>query len=106
MSLFLYTVNHGFAGKMKIVEEPNTFGFVKQNHICHSVHRVDCCIFLTHFLCVSVFSLNNPFLAQGSRLQPKVTPFPVSGKIVPHDLKPIFYLIMCFKCHEGSELIS
>ncbi|NP_001297872.1 N-acetylglucosamine-1-phosphotransferase subunit gamma precursor [Esox lucius] len=37
------------AGKMKIVEEPNTFG------------------------------LNNPFLAQGSRLQPRVTPGPVSG---------------------------
>nr|CBN81297.1 N-acetylglucosamine-1-phosphotransferase subunit gamma [Dicentrarchus labrax] len=34
---------------MKIVEEPNTFG------------------------------LNNPFLAQGSRLQPRVTPYPVSG---------------------------
>ncbi|XP_024242586.1 N-acetylglucosamine-1-phosphotransferase subunit gamma [Oncorhynchus tshawytscha] len=40
---------YSFAGKMKIVEEPNTFG------------------------------LNNPFLAQGSRLQPKVTPEPVSG---------------------------
>ncbi|KAL0984319.1 hypothetical protein UPYG_G00139900 [Umbra pygmaea] len=38
-----------FAGKMKIVEEPNTFG------------------------------LNNPFLAQGSRLQPRVTPGPVAG---------------------------
>lgn len=46
VSLF---INHGFAGKMKIVEEPNTFG------------------------------LNNPFLAQGSRLQPRVTPSPVSG---------------------------
>nr|XP_019939052.1 PREDICTED: N-acetylglucosamine-1-phosphotransferase subunit gamma [Paralichthys olivaceus] len=46
LSLF---VNHVSAGKMKIVEEPNTFG------------------------------LNNHFLAQGSRLQPKVTPSPVSG---------------------------
>ncbi|XP_068161135.1 N-acetylglucosamine-1-phosphotransferase subunit gamma [Antennarius striatus] len=42
-------INNGFAGKMKIVEEPNTFG------------------------------LNNPFLAQGPRLQPKVNPSPVSG---------------------------
>ncbi|XP_072228937.1 N-acetylglucosamine-1-phosphotransferase subunit gamma [Leuresthes tenuis] len=48
--------NHGFAGKMKIVEEPNTFG------------------------------LNNPFLAQGSRLQPKVTPSPVSGPVHLHHL--------------------
>ncbi|XP_075949639.1 N-acetylglucosamine-1-phosphotransferase subunit gamma [Anarhichas minor] len=49
-------INHGFAGKMKIVEEPNTFG------------------------------LNNPFLAQGSRLQPKVTPSPVSGPAHFHRL--------------------
>ncbi|XP_029383693.1 N-acetylglucosamine-1-phosphotransferase subunit gamma [Echeneis naucrates] len=48
--MFIF-VNHGFAGKMKIVEEPNTFG------------------------------LNNPFLAQGSRLQPRVTPSPVSGPV-------------------------
>nr|XP_046232723.1 N-acetylglucosamine-1-phosphotransferase subunit gamma isoform X1 [Scatophagus argus] len=48
--------NHGFAGKMKIVEEPNTFG------------------------------LNNPFLAQASRLQPKVTPSPVSGPAHLHRL--------------------
>lgn len=41
---------------MKIVEEPNTFG------------------------------LNNPFLAQGSRLQPKVTPSPVSGPVHLHRL--------------------
>ncbi|XP_023663805.2 N-acetylglucosamine-1-phosphotransferase subunit gamma [Paramormyrops kingsleyae] len=40
------------AGKMKIVEEPNTFG------------------------------LNNPLLAQGNRLQPKVSPSPFSGP--PH----------------------
>ncbi|XP_034716872.1 N-acetylglucosamine-1-phosphotransferase subunit gamma [Etheostoma cragini] len=53
VSLF---TNHGFAGKMKIVEEPNTFG------------------------------LNNPFLAQGSRLQPKVTPSPVSGPTHFHQL--------------------
>ncbi|KAA8581702.1 hypothetical protein FQN60_003283 [Etheostoma spectabile] len=53
VSLF---INHGFAGKMKIVEEPNTFG------------------------------LNNPFLAQGSRLQPKVTPSPVSGPTHFHQL--------------------
>ncbi|XP_044035544.1 N-acetylglucosamine-1-phosphotransferase subunit gamma [Siniperca chuatsi] len=53
VSLF---INHGFAGKMKIVEEPNTFG------------------------------LNNPFLAQGSRLQPKVIPFPVSGPAHLHQL--------------------
>uniref|UniRef100_A0A3P9MZE5 Uncharacterized protein n=1 Tax=Poecilia reticulata TaxID=8081 RepID=A0A3P9MZE5_POERE len=43
--------NLGLAGKMKIVEEPNTFG------------------------------LNNPFMAQGNRLQPKVSPAPVSGKV-------------------------
>ncbi|XP_074476383.1 N-acetylglucosamine-1-phosphotransferase subunit gamma [Sebastes fasciatus] len=49
-------INHGLAGKMKIVEEPNTFG------------------------------LNNPFLAQGSRLQPKVTPTPVSGPAHFHRL--------------------
>ncbi|XP_028263263.1 N-acetylglucosamine-1-phosphotransferase subunit gamma [Parambassis ranga] len=49
-------INYGFAGKMKIVEEPNTFG------------------------------LNNPFLAQGSRLQPKVTPSPVSGPVHLHQL--------------------
>uniref|UniRef100_A0A3B3ZM49 Uncharacterized protein n=1 Tax=Periophthalmus magnuspinnatus TaxID=409849 RepID=A0A3B3ZM49_9GOBI len=45
----LLNVSHGFAGKMKIVEEPNTFG------------------------------LNNPFMAQTNRLQPRVTPSPVSG---------------------------
>lgn len=45
-------VSRAFAGKMKIVEEPNTFG------------------------------LNNPFLSQGSRLQPRATPSPVSGP--PH----------------------
>uniref|UniRef100_UPI003AAC8F19 N-acetylglucosamine-1-phosphotransferase subunit gamma isoform X1 n=2 Tax=Centroberyx gerrardi TaxID=166262 RepID=UPI003AAC8F19 len=49
-------VTHGLAGKMKIVEEPNTFG------------------------------LNNPFVAQGSRLQPKVTPSPVSGPAHLHRL--------------------
>ncbi|XP_034049857.1 N-acetylglucosamine-1-phosphotransferase subunit gamma [Thalassophryne amazonica] len=49
-------LNHGFGGKMKIVEEPNTFG------------------------------LNNPFLNQGSRLQPKVTPSPVSGPAHLHRL--------------------
>ncbi|KAM9715948.1 N-acetylglucosamine-1-phosphotransferase subunit gamma isoform 2-T4 [Menidia menidia] len=48
--------DHGFAGKMKIVEEPNTFG------------------------------LNNPFLAQGNRLQPKVTPSSVSGPEHLHHL--------------------
>ncbi|XP_059180581.1 N-acetylglucosamine-1-phosphotransferase subunit gamma [Centropristis striata] len=53
--VFLF-INNGFAGKMKIVEEPNTFG------------------------------LNNPFLAQGSRLQPKVTPSPVSGPAHFHRL--------------------
>ncbi|KAM9837715.1 N-acetylglucosamine-1-phosphotransferase subunit gamma [Aulostomus maculatus] len=42
-------INHGSAGKMKIVEEPNTFG------------------------------VNNPFLVQGSRLQAKVSPSSVSG---------------------------
>ncbi|KAF0025303.1 hypothetical protein F2P81_022184 [Scophthalmus maximus] len=30
LSLF---INHGFAGKMKIVEEPNTFGYVKQKSL-------------------------------------------------------------------------
>uniref|UniRef100_A0AAX7SMI8 N-acetylglucosamine-1-phosphate transferase subunit gamma n=1 Tax=Astatotilapia calliptera TaxID=8154 RepID=A0AAX7SMI8_ASTCA len=49
-------INYGSAGKMKIVEEPNTFG------------------------------LNNPFVAQGSRLQPKVTPAPVSGPVHLHQL--------------------
>uniref|UniRef100_A0A667YBL6 N-acetylglucosamine-1-phosphate transferase subunit gamma n=1 Tax=Myripristis murdjan TaxID=586833 RepID=A0A667YBL6_9TELE len=49
-------MNYGLAGKMKIVEEPNTFG------------------------------LNNPFLAQGSRLQPKVPPSPVSGPSHLHRL--------------------
>ncbi|XP_026206905.1 N-acetylglucosamine-1-phosphotransferase subunit gamma [Anabas testudineus] len=51
-----FFVNCGFCGKMKIVEEPNTFG------------------------------LNNPFLVQGSRLQPKVTPSPVSGPAHLHRL--------------------
>ncbi|CAN9508558.1 unnamed protein product [Ophioblennius macclurei] len=46
--LLLY-ISSACAGKMKIVEEPNTFG------------------------------LNNPFVAQGSRLQPKANPSPVSG---------------------------
>ncbi|AWP17532.1 putative N-acetylglucosamine-1-phosphotransferase subunit gamma isoform 3 [Scophthalmus maximus] len=53
LSLF---INHGFAGKMKIVEEPNTFG------------------------------LNNHFMAQGSRLQPKATPSPASGPVHLHRL--------------------
>lgn len=48
LGLFLF-LDHGYAGKMKIVEEPNTFG------------------------------LNNPFMAQSNRLQPRVTPAPVSG---------------------------
>uniref|UniRef100_A0A3Q2UR27 N-acetylglucosamine-1-phosphate transferase subunit gamma n=1 Tax=Fundulus heteroclitus TaxID=8078 RepID=A0A3Q2UR27_FUNHE len=48
--------SHGLAGKMKIVEEPNTFG------------------------------LNNPFMAQGTRLQPKVPPSPVSGPVHLHHL--------------------
>ncbi|XP_076025783.1 N-acetylglucosamine-1-phosphotransferase subunit gamma [Genypterus blacodes] len=52
----LLFVTPGFAGKMKIVEEPNTFG------------------------------LNNPFMAHGSRLQPRVTPSPVSG---PSHLHPL-----------------
>ncbi|KAM8837521.1 N-acetylglucosamine-1-phosphotransferase subunit gamma isoform 2-T2 [Spinachia spinachia] len=53
VSLFTF---HALAGKMKIVEEPNTFG------------------------------LNNPFLAQGSRLQPRVDPSPVSGPAHFHRL--------------------
>lgn len=53
VSLFF---NHGLAGKMKIVEEPNTFG------------------------------LNSHIIAQGSRLQPKVTPSPVSGPVHLHRL--------------------
>ncbi|XP_041829690.1 N-acetylglucosamine-1-phosphotransferase subunit gamma isoform X2 [Melanotaenia boesemani] len=53
---FSFYAYHGFAGKMKIVEEPNTFG------------------------------LNNPFLAQANRLQPKVTPSPVSGPLHLHHL--------------------
>lgn len=47
--LVLFLLSGVFAGKMKIVEEPNTFG------------------------------LNNPFMAQANRLQPRVTPSPVSG---------------------------
>lgn len=49
-------LSHGSAGKMKIVEEPNTFG------------------------------LNNPFMAQANRLQPRVTPSPVSGPQHLHQL--------------------
>uniref|UniRef100_A0A3Q2Y600 N-acetylglucosamine-1-phosphate transferase subunit gamma n=1 Tax=Hippocampus comes TaxID=109280 RepID=A0A3Q2Y600_HIPCM len=45
----LSTATHGIAGKMKIVEAPNTFG------------------------------VNNNFLSHGSRLQAKVLPSPVSG---------------------------
>uniref|UniRef100_G3P2L9 N-acetylglucosamine-1-phosphate transferase subunit gamma n=1 Tax=Gasterosteus aculeatus aculeatus TaxID=481459 RepID=G3P2L9_GASAC len=52
----LFSALHALAGKMKIVEEPNTFG------------------------------LNNHFLAQGSRLQPRVTPSPVSGPAHLHRL--------------------
>lgn len=47
--LVLFLLSGVFAGKMKIVEEPNTFG------------------------------LNNPFMAQANRLQPRVTPSSVSG---------------------------
>ncbi|XP_054454557.1 N-acetylglucosamine-1-phosphotransferase subunit gamma [Anoplopoma fimbria] len=64
VSLF---INHGFAGKMKIVEEPNTFG------------------------------LNNPFVAQASRLQPKVTPSPVSGPSHFHRLSG-----KCFSLTEST----
>lgn len=53
--VFIFT-HHGNAGKMKIVEEPNTFG------------------------------LNNPFLSQGNRLQPKAIPSPVSGPAHLHRL--------------------
>ncbi|XP_028989944.1 N-acetylglucosamine-1-phosphotransferase subunit gamma [Betta splendens] len=53
---FCMFINYGLCGKMKIVEEPNTFG------------------------------LNNPFLAQGSRLQPKVSASPVSGPAHLHRL--------------------
>lgn len=49
-------LSYAFAGKMKIVEEPNTFG------------------------------LNNPFMAQANRLQPRVTPSPVSGPQHLHQL--------------------
>ncbi|XP_047233945.1 N-acetylglucosamine-1-phosphotransferase subunit gamma [Girardinichthys multiradiatus] len=55
LCLSLY-FSHGLAGKMKIVEEPNTFG------------------------------LNNPFMAQGNRLQPKGSPSPVSGPVHLHRL--------------------
>lgn len=60
-------IKHGIAGKMKIVEEPNTFG------------------------------LNNPFLAQGNRLQPKVTPNPVSGPAHLHRLAG-----KCFSLSEST----
>lgn len=53
LGLFL---SYGIAGKMKIVEEPNTFG------------------------------LNNAFMAQANRLQPRVTPSPVSGPQHLHQL--------------------
>lgn len=56
MFCLVLLVSHAFAGRMKIVEEPNTFG------------------------------LNNPFLAQGSRLQPRTTPSPVSGPTHLHRL--------------------
>ncbi|KAJ8245769.1 hypothetical protein GJAV_G00260110 [Gymnothorax javanicus] len=52
----LLSVCSARAGKMKIVEEPNTFG------------------------------LNNPLAAQGSRLQPKVAASPVSGPAHLHKL--------------------
>ncbi|RVE59644.1 hypothetical protein OJAV_G00190570 [Oryzias javanicus] len=64
--LCLY-ISHGNAGKMKIVEEPNTFG------------------------------LNNPFFAQGSRLQPKVDPSPVSGPAHLHHLSG-----KCFSLTEST----
>ncbi|KAM7370951.1 hypothetical protein PAMP_010459 [Pampus punctatissimus] len=60
-------IRHGIAGKMKIVEEPNTFG------------------------------LNNPFLAQGNRLQPKITPNPVSGPAHLHRLAG-----KCFSLSEST----
>ncbi|KAM4697579.1 N-acetylglucosamine-1-phosphotransferase subunit gamma [Rhinophrynus dorsalis] len=50
--LVLSCAHNAAAGKMKIVEEPNTFG------------------------------LNNPFLSQTNKLQPRVDPSPVSGP--PH----------------------
>ncbi|CAL1599219.1 unnamed protein product [Knipowitschia caucasica] len=48
LGICLFSIN-GFAGKMKIVEEPNTFG------------------------------LNNPFMTPRDRLQPRTSPSPVSG---------------------------
>lgn len=45
--------------------------------IGHREHCLNCLIELSH---ISVCRINNPFLAQGSRLQPKATPFPVSGE--------------------------
>lgn len=57
-------VSYGFAGKMKIVEEPNTFG------------------------------LNNPFMAQANRLQPRVTPSPVSGPQHLHQLAGKCFTLM------------
>lgn len=54
LSRLFYTVNHGFAGKMKIVEEPNTFGYVKQKPIRQSDLPFDISSFLTDFLCVQV----------------------------------------------------
>ncbi|KAJ8399806.1 hypothetical protein AAFF_G00405360 [Aldrovandia affinis] len=54
--LVLQCTPFAFAGKMKIVEEPNTFG------------------------------LNNPLSAQGNRLQPRVSPSPVSGPAHLHRL--------------------
>ncbi|XP_072311814.1 N-acetylglucosamine-1-phosphotransferase subunit gamma [Eucyclogobius newberryi] len=49
-------LSYGFAGKMKIVEEPNTFG------------------------------LNSPYISQTNRLQPRVTASPVSGPQHLHHL--------------------
>ncbi|XP_063078041.1 N-acetylglucosamine-1-phosphotransferase subunit gamma [Engraulis encrasicolus] len=56
LSCLFILVDFAFSGKMKIVEEPNTFG------------------------------LNNHLLAQGSRLQARTTPSPVSGPRHLHHL--------------------
>lgn len=64
---------------MKIVEEPNTFGYVTMKN--NSRHCLLCRYSLSDLFSLLICSLNNPLLAQGSRLQPKVNPYPVSGKL-------------------------
>lgn len=94
--MFVPTVGTGSAGKMKIVEEPNAFGCDELKYIsCHLTTVPNGLISLVLF-----FRLNNPLLSHESRLQPKVTPSPVSGNdLILHaaGLLSMFYLgVKCF----------